>query len=217
MPFLFDPAPQPSVEIAGHGAYPIHRVFCVGRNYAAHAAEMGNEVDREAPFYFTKSAHAVVAAGGDLPYPPRTADLHHEVELVVALGQGAEPVAYGVGLDMTRRDLQARAKDNRRPWDVAKDFEGSAVLAPLRAADEVPGIAGAEITLSVNGKMRQQGRIADMVWSVEELLADLGGLYTLRAGDLVMTGTPSGVGAVERGDRIDASITGLPELRATVV
>jgi len=217
MPFLFDPAPQPSVEIAGQGAYPIHRVFCVGRNYAAHAAEMGNEVDREAPFYFTKSAHAVIAAGGDLPYPPRTADLHHEVELVVALGQGAKPVAYGVGLDMTRRDLQARAKDKRRPWDVAKDFEASAVLAPLRAADEVPGIAGAEITLSVNGKMRQQGRIADMVWSVEELLADLGGLYILRAGDLVMTGTPSGVGAVERGDRIDASITGLPELRATVV
>ena len=155
------------------------------------------------------------SAGGEIKHPSRTGDLHHEVELVVALGEGARVIAYGVGLDMTRRDLQAVAKERRRPWDVAKDFEDAAVLAPLRAADEV-SLDGARIALAVNGQGRQQGRVADMIWSVDEIIADLQGLYTLRAGDLIMTGTPAGVGAVKPGDRIEARIDGLPPLCVTV-
>ncbi|MBJ3761864.1 fumarylacetoacetate hydrolase family protein [Maribius pontilimi] len=216
MAYLFDPAPQPVIEVEGQVDLPIHRVFCVGRNYAAHAAEMGNEVDRAAPFYFTKSAHSVTCAGAEVAYPPRTADLHHEVELVVALGAGGQVIAHGVGLDMTRRDLQAVAKDKRRPWDVAKDFEQSAVLAPMRAVSG-DALGNAKIALDVNGVARQRGRIADMVWSVDELVGDLSGLYQLRAGDLIMTGTPSGVGPVSRGDRIVARIDGLPELTARIV
>lgn len=221
MSWIIPPPVQPSLPVRGTEArFPVRRIFCVGRNYAEHAAEMGVDVDRQAPFYFTKSAYAL-AAPGDWPYPPATQDLHHEVELVLALGgpvDAGDPLAsvlgWAVGLDMTRRDLQTEAKDKRRPWDTAKDFDGAAVIGPLCRAF-APGAQ--DIRLAVNGAPRQHGKLSDMVWAPAPLLAHLAGLYALQAGDLVMTGTPAGVGALTRGDRIEAEITGLPLLHLTVV
>lgn len=201
--------------------FPVRRIFCIGRNYADHAAEMGNEADREKPFFFTKSAHALTVPG-DIPYPPGTTDLHHEVELVLAIGAGlsdASPdqaataiIGRAVGLDMTRRDLQAEAKDKRRPWDAAKDFDHSAVIAALSSAPAGPGIR-----LSVNGAVRQDGALDQMIFSEAEIVAFLSTLYRLMPGDLIMTGTPAGVGALVQGDRIRAEIDGLPPLSATIV
>ncbi len=207
---VFPPRPTPVVPVIGQAGFPVSRIFCVGRNYADHAAEMGHEVDREAPFYFTKSAHAVLLSGNDMPYPPRTADLHHEMELVVAVGAMATDIqiaeamsvvlGYGCGLDMTRRDLQAAAKAKRRPWDTGKDFDNAAILAPLTPADGLGDISDLAITLEVNGQTRQSARLSDMVWSIPEIVADLSSLYTLMPGDLIMTGTPAGVGPVVKGD-----------------
>ncbi len=227
MTTLLFPAPDwPTLPVQGADArFPVRRVFCVGRNYAAHAAEMGAEVDREAPFYFTKSALAVVPSGTTQPYPPATADLHHEVELVVALGAAGFRVApeaamglvwgYGVGLDMTRRDLQAAAKDKRRPWSMGKDFAGSAVIGPLTpAAGFTPDAQ--RIALSVNGDLRQDAVLAEMVWRVPELIADLSRYEGLGPGDLIMTGTPAGVGAVVPGDRLEGRIDGLAPVTLSV-
>jgi fumarylpyruvate hydrolase len=194
----------PEIPLDG-GAFQGARIFCVGRNYAAHAAEMGNAVPAE-PFWFTKSPFHLLPSGVTLPYPPGTSDLHHEVELVLALGEGGRVVGRGVGLDMTRRDLQARAKAEGKPWDAAKDWEGSAVLSPLSSA---PLASGAAITLSVNGAVRQSARLSDMVVGEAALLAHLATLWTPQAGDLVMTGTPAGVGAVEPGDLLEGRIEGL--------
>lgn len=213
MTLLF-PAPDPvTIPVEGQGDLPVRRIFCVGRNYAAHAAEMGTAVDTDAPFFFLKSAHAVLSRGADLPYPPGTEDLHHEVELAVALGEGGKPVAAGVSLDMTRRDLQATAKSRRQPWDIGKDFEGAAIFAPMRLAAEIP--VGA-IRLWVNDTLRQDGHTRDMVRPVPELLDHLARYYTLMPGDILMTGTPSGVAAVSPGDRIRAVMEGLPELALEV-
>lgn len=219
MSFVFPPPPRVSIAIEGEDArFPVRRIFCVGRNYAEHAAEMGDAVDRSAPFYFTKSAFAV-AENGDWTMPPATANLHHEVELVLALAGpvGDDPMAavFGaaVGLDMTRRDLQAEAKDKRRPWDTAKDFEGSAVIAPILRGFP-PG--SQTIRLSVNGQRRQNGHLSEMVCPPAPLLRHLATLYDLNAGDLVMTGTPAGVGAVRPGDRILGEIDGLPPVDITV-
>ncbi|SIQ74841.1 fumarylpyruvate hydrolase [Paracoccus thiocyanatus] len=224
--YLFPPAPPAALPVSGQEArFPVHRVFCVGRNYAAHAAEMGAEVDRDAPFYFLKSAHAVRQSGATLPYPPGTRDLHHEIELVVAIGAPAFRLApaqamdavwgYGVGLDMTRRDLQARAKDKRQPWDLGKDFEGAAVFSALTPArDFTP--AAQPIHLRVNGAMRQQAGIAEMVWSIPDLIADLSRYYHLGPGDLVMTGTPAGVGPVQPGDRLAGGVEGLEPVELTI-
>lgn len=217
--YLFPPPATVSLPVTGQEArFPVNRIFCVGRNYAAHAAEMGSEVDREAPFYFTKSARAVLESGATLPYPPGTRDLHHEIELVVAIGAPAFRVApaqamaaawgYGAGLDMTRRDLQARAKAQQRPWSLGKDFEGSAVLAALTPAAGFAPAAQA-IRLQVNGDPRQAARIDEMVWSVPELIADLSQYYHLVPGDIIMTGTPAGVGAVVAGDRLTGGVEGL--------
>lgn len=214
----FPPQPAPLLPLTeSDQLYPVGRIFCVGRNYAAHAAEMGNEVDREAPFYFTKSPRAAVASGTTLPYPPGTADLHHEIELVVALGAPAFRIpsdraleavyGYGTGLDMTRRDLQAVAKEGRRPWDTGKDFEGSAVLSPLTPL-QGKGPGDREILLTVNGETRQEARLSEMIWTVAELIAHLSTLYRLGPGDLIMTGTPAGVGAVTVGDRIEGQVEG---------
>lgn len=216
---VFPPRPVPHVPLTSGGAFPVARIFCVGRNYAAHAAEMGHAVDREAPFYFTKSAHAVLLSGQDMPYPPRTADLHHEMELVVAIGAETHEISesdamgvvfgYGCGLDMTRRDLQAAAKEKRRPWDTGKDFENAAILGTLTPASAIEDITRATIELQVNGEVRQSASIADMVWSIPEIIADLSTLYTLMPGDLIMTGTPAGVGPVVRGDTLSGTIDGL--------
>lgn len=211
---IFPPRPLPILPIADRDeGYPVARIFCVGRNYAAHAAEMGNEVDREAPFWFTKSPFSLIPSGSTLPYPPGTSDLHHEVELVVALGEGGAPWAFACGLDMTRRDLQARAKDGRKPWDTAKDWEGSAVVGPL-----VPGAAPADagLRLTVNGATRQDARISDIVWSLPALLDHLRGLYRLGPGDILMTGTPAGVGPVGLGDRLIGTLDRAPAVEMTI-
>ena len=224
MPFLFDLA-QPAVPVAGEDAlYPVRRVFCVGRNYAGHAREMGSDPNREPPFYFTKSPEALVPGGGAIPYPPATANLHHEVELVVALGapvfqaspeQAAKAVfGHAIGLDMTRRDLQFAARDKGRPWDLGKSFEFSAPITALKR-DSTPILGGA-ITLEVNGEIRQRGDVADMIWSVPEVIAHLSQYYHLGLGDLIFTGTPEGVSAVRPGDRLVGRIAGLGELSVTI-
>ncbi len=224
---LFPQPPSPIIPVKGLPGFPVARIFCVGRNYAAHAAEMGHQVDREAPFYFTKSAHAVLPSGQDMPYPPRTADLHHEMELVVAIGAEAREISqadamdavfgYGCGLDMTRRDLQARAKEKRRPWDTGKDFENAAIIAPITRKEDVGPLGGLKIQLRVNDLVVQDALLSDMVWSVREIIADLSTLYTLQPGDLIMTGTPAGVGPVTRGDVLHGTIGDLDPVRTHIV
>lgn len=222
------PAPQaPQLAVTGDSAtYPIRRIFCVGRNYEAHAAEMGNTVDREAPWYFTKSAHAFCPTGATVPYPPGTENFHYEMELVVALAApvfkadlaeaAAAVFGYAAGLDMTRRDLQQVGKDNRRPWDLGKDVENGAVIAPLTRAETVGEIGAQRIRLSVNGAVRQDAHLADMVWSVPEIVAHLSHYYHLGPGDLIMTGTPAGVGPVVAGDLIEGQIDGLAPVTHTL-
>ena len=224
---VFPPRPAPIIPVVGQDGFPVGRIFCVGRNYADHAAEMGHEVDREAPFYFTKSAHSVLLSGQDMPYPPRTADLHHEMELVVAIGATAKDISadqamsvvfgYGCGLDMTRRDLQAAAKAKRRPWDTGKDFDNAAIIAPLTPKADAGDIGQLEIKLCVNDDVRQQSTLDQMVWSIPEIIADLSSLYTLHAGDLIMTGTPAGVAPVVKGDVLRGTIGGFAELETRIV
>ena len=224
--YFFPPRPQPALAVTGEQkSFPIARIFCVGRNYVAHAEEMGNTVDRSAPFYFNKSAHDYVNTG-EMAYPPGTSNLHHEAELVVAIDAPASRVAvrdamdcvfgYAAGLDMTRRDLQATAKEKRRPWDTAKDFEQSAIIGDLTKAADVD-LAAARITLDVNGDRRQDAPLADMVWSVPELIAHLSTLYALAPGDLIMTGTPAGVGPVVKGDMLECRVDGLSPLNVKIV
>ncbi|MEX5563538.1 fumarylacetoacetate hydrolase family protein [Pseudophaeobacter sp. 1A16562] len=206
--------------------YPIGRIFCVGRNYTAHAAEMGNEVDREAPFYFTKSAANAILTGATVPYPLGTSDFHHEMELAVAIGaplfratpEEARTAVYGYGsaLDMTRRDLQGQAKDKRRPWDLGKDLEQGTVFAPLTRSADWDGPASKRIWLSVDGEIRQDASLDEMIWSVEDILCHLSRYYHLRPGDLILTGTPAGVGAVTAGQSMTGGIDGLSQVELTL-
>ena len=209
-----------TAEIAGSDAvFPIRRIFCVGKNYADHAREMGGDPTREPPFFFSKPADATVAATADIAMPPRTDNLHHEIELVVALATGGAHIApddaaacifgYAVGNDLTRRDLQADAKAGGRPWDMAKGFDRSAVLSPIRPAAEVGHPARARIWLTVNGERRQEGDIADMIWPVAEIIAELSTYVELKAGDLIYTGTPAGVGRILAGDLVEGGIDGI--------
>ena len=225
--FVFAPAPVASVAVAGSAQrFPVRRVFCVGRNYAAHAREMGADPTREPPFYFNKSALHVVDGGATVPYATETANLHHEIELVVAIGQPAFRIdvaaapsviwGYGVGLDMTRRDLQDVAKQARRPWDTSKDFEDAAVISPLVPIAQTGERNSGTITLDVNGERRQTGDLADQIWNVAEVIAKLSRLYHLQPGDLIMTGTPEGVGAVVAGDVLVGRIDGIGEVRLTL-
>ncbi|MGH3342418.1 MAG: fumarylacetoacetate hydrolase family protein [Carbonactinosporaceae bacterium] len=211
---------------SGRGAaFPVLRVFCVGRNYAEHAVEMGHDPDREPPFFFMKPADAVVPTGSVLPFPSATADLHHEIELVVALGQGGANIAetdalahvygYAVGLDMTRRDLQAEAKKAGRPWDMAKGFDRSAPMSPIRPASEIGHPESGAIWLRVNGESRQEGDLAQQIWKVPETIAYLSTLIELRPGDLIMTGTPKGVGQVQRGDHLEGHVDAVGDLTVT--
>ena len=211
--WLFLPAPTPSLPIAGRPhRFPVRRILCVGQNYAAHAREMGH--DRAEPFFFSKPADALVSDGGDPLFPTATADLHHEVELVCAIGADGGIAGWAVGCDLTRRDLQAMAKAKGRPWDAAKGFDQSAPCGALTLGP-LPDPAG-PITLSVNGEMRQSGRLDDMAWAPDEILIKARTLWDLRPGDLIFTGTPEGVGPLQPGDRVEAAIGGLESLTFTM-
>jgi len=225
--YVFPPAHTVSLPVRGTGArYPVHRIFCVGRNYAEHAREMGHDPDREPPFFFTKPPEAAVEAGDPVPYPPATHDLHHEVELVVALAGGGRDIAagqaeglifgYAVGIDLTRRDLQAQAKKLGRPWDSGKAFDFSAPCGAILPVPRAEHLRSGRIALWVNGDLRQDGDLAQMIWSVPEIVAELSKFWELRAGDLIFTGTPAGVGAVRPGDAVACEIAGLPRLEVRI-
>jgi fumarylpyruvate hydrolase len=227
MSYVFPPPPVPAVAVKGRAEqFPVHRIYCVGRNYAAHAREMGANPQREPPFFFTKPATALVPNHARVPYPPRTANLHHEIELVVAIGKRGRdiPVAqaldhvygYAVGNDLTRRDLQAEAKEHGRPWDTAKGFDHSAVISAITPASQSGHVHSGRIWLKVNGQMRQQADLSELIWSVPEVIAELSTLFELQPGDLIYTGTPAGVGALQRGDRLEGGIDGLDELVTTI-
>ena len=226
--YVFTPPPVASVAVAGSPErFPVRRIFCVGRNYEAHAREMGKDPTREKPFFFMKPADAVVDTGTSLPYPPETKNLHYEIELVVAIGTGGTDIAeddalkhvwgYGVGIDLTRRDLQTQAKDAGRPWEWGKAFDKSAPIAPLHPVSKVGHPAKGRIWLSVNGTVKQDQDIADLIWSVPEIIAFASRSMRLEPGDIIMTGTPSGVGAIVVGDKIAGGVEGLGEITMTLV
>jgi fumarylpyruvate hydrolase len=227
MKALIEAPPVVTVAVKGSDLrFPVHRIYCVGRNYAAHAREMGADPEREPPFFFSKPADALVPNGAAIPYPSRTANLHHEIELVVAVGKGGRDIAagdaedhvfgYAVGNDLTRRDLQHAAKEKGRPWDTAKGFDRSAPLTDLFPVERYGHPSRGEIRLAVDGELRQQADIADMTWRVPEIIAELSTLFELRPGDLVFTGTPAGVGPVRPGQTMVGYIEGLEELRTTI-
>ena len=210
----------PTVAIAGRAErFPVHRIYCVGQNYAAHAREMGTDPTRESPVWFMKAADSVIEDGSPVPYPPRTENLHHEIELVVALESGGSNLTpaearrciygYAVGIDLTRRDLQAEFNKHGRPWDPAKSFEHAAPISAIRPAADIGHPETGRIWLSVNGQTRQDSDIADLIWSVPDALAELSTLFTLAPGDLLFTGTPAGVGAVVPGDKISGGVDGV--------
>jgi fumarylpyruvate hydrolase len=226
-------APTPRVPVRGGGTFPVHRIYCVGRNFADHAREMGAQAPasretRGQPVFFLKPADAIVV-DGNVPYPPGTSDLHHEVELVVALGDDAPRGAldreraaalvfgYGIGLDLTRRDLQAAAKAKGLPWDTGKAFDHAAPVSELVRAQEVGNLATRTLTLRVNGQQRQHGAFSDLIWDVPDILVELSRLYALRAGDLVFMGTPAGVAALQPGDAFEAALDGVVELRGRIL
>jgi fumarylpyruvate hydrolase len=223
--YVFTPPVQPAVPVQGGASlFPVRRILCVGRNYAAHRREMGGD-DRDPPFFFAKPADAVVPPGGAVPFPSVTTNLHHEIELVVALGAGGTevPVAdalglifgYAVGVDLTRRDIQNAARDKGYPWDASKGFDASAPISAIRHA---PGGAPPQgrITLSVNGQVRQDAVVADMIWNVPEIISEASKLWRLAPGDLIYTGTPEGVGPLVKGDKVTGSVDGVGELAFTM-
>ncbi|MGU9824341.1 fumarylacetoacetate hydrolase family protein [Pseudomonas sp. LF242] len=225
--YVFTPEQIPSLAIHGSAArFPLRRVFCVGRNYGEHTREMGHDPDREPPFFFMKPADAVVPAEGVIAYPPLTADLHHEVELVVAIGKGGVNIrpedalshvwGYGVGIDLTRRDLQAQAKKLARPWEWGKAFDESAPTTALQPVSAIGHPSTGKIWLKVNGEQRQVGDLADLIWSVSDVISYASESMALKAGDLIFTGTPAGVGAVQPGDVLTAGVDGIGELSFTL-
>jgi fumarylpyruvate hydrolase len=219
--------PQVSLAVIGEqGRFPVRRIFCVGRNYAAHAREMGQDPDREPPFFFTKPASSIVPEGVDIPYPPQTAEFHFEAELVVAIGREAIacPVArardciYGVaiGNDLTRRDLQSKAKEKGQPWDWGKGFDHSAVCGPIHPIATVADLSKGRIELQLNGQLKQEGDLADLIWSADEVISIISQSMALRPGDLIYTGTPAGVGPMQVGDVVRISIDGLGAIEHTI-
>jgi len=229
MEFVFSPEKFPSVPMYGSAQlFPVHRIYCVGRNYSDHVKEMGGDPKSEPPVFFSKPADAIVIENQPIKYPQATADLHHEVELVIALSHGGKDISagdalhcvfgYAVGVDLTRRDLQATAKKHGRPWDVAKGFDHS---APISAINPVSNLVHhpkeGSISLSVNGEVRQQADLSAMIWSVTEIICELSRYYELKPGDLIFTGTPSGVGAIKTGDKVHAEIAKVGSLEFTLV
>lgn len=225
--YIFQPPPRPILQIRGQSAcFPVSRVFCIGRNYAEHAREMGHDPEREPPFFFMKAADCLTSETS-VAYPPQTADLHFEIELVAALRDGGTDIradqalehvlGYAVGLDLTRRDLQGDAKKLGRPWDTGKSFAGAAPVSELVLADETGHPGRGAITLDVNGERRQTGDLSQMIWTVAEQIAELSRFFTLLPGDIVFTGTPAGVGAAVRGDRLSGAVEGVGSLTVEIV
>jgi len=219
--------PQTSVPVAGsRDCFPVRRIYCVGRNYARHVAEMGHDVQRSRPFYFAKPADAIVRSGSTVPYPPRTVDLHHEIELVVAIGRPGREIpvetaldhvfGYAVGIDLTRRDLQHAAKEKGQPWETAKGFDHSAPISAIHPATAIGHPAAGRIWLAVNGEIRQDADLVEQIWNVQESVAELSALFELAAGDLLYTGTPAGVGPLVRGDEVTGGIDGIDEISVRI-
>ncbi|HXZ49589.1 MAG TPA: fumarylacetoacetate hydrolase family protein [Usitatibacter sp.] len=224
--YVIDIGPRPSLPVAGSDLrFPVGRIYCVGRNYAEHAREMGHDPDREPPFFFMKPANAVVQDGSTLSYPVKTKDVHHEIEMVVAIGKGGHDIpaeralehvwGYGVGLDMTRRDVQGEAKKMGRPWEMGKAFDESAPCSRLQPASAIGHPAKGAIWLKVNGEVRQKGDLAQQIWNVQEQIAHLSSMITLQPGDLIFTGTPAGVGPAKAGDRLEGHVDGVGDLSIT--
>ena len=225
--YVIDPPKQAALAVAGSDAlFPVRRIYCIGRNYAEHAIEMGHDPNKEPPFFFQKNPDNVDSSG-NFPYPPKTSDVHFEIEMVIALKSGGRKIAlgdaldhvfgYGIGLDMTRRDLQGEVKKMGRPWEIGKAFENSAPVGPLHLASDTGHIVSGPIALHVNGAMRQSGDINQMIWKVPEMISYLSEYYEIAAGDLIMSGTPAGVGPISRGDEMVGSIVSLGELSVKVI
>ena len=225
--FVIPPPAIVAVPVAGGGSFPVRRVFCVGRNYAEHAREMGSDPDREPPFFFMKPADALLLNGADMPYPPKSNSLHHEMELVVAIAEGGADIAetdalahvwgYAAGLDMTRRDLQNAAKKEGKPWDMGKGFDQSAPIGTMVPASALPDPTKGKIELKVNGQVRQTSDLSKMIWDIPETISYLSGLVRLAPGDLIFTGTPEGVAAVQRGDLLEGVVEGVGTVRTRIV
>lgn len=224
--FVIDIGPTPSLAVEGSEArFPVGRIYCVGRNYAEHAREMGHDPDREPPFFFMKAANSIVPSGSTIGYPVGTKDVHHEIEMVVAIGKGGKDIpvdkaldhvwGYAVGLDMTRRDIQGEAKKMGRPWEMGKSFDESAPISALKPVSAVGHPAKGAIWLKVNGQVKQQGDLAMQIWTVPEQINYLSKLITLQAGDLIFSGTPAGVGPVKAGDRLEGHVDGVGDLTVT--
>lgn len=223
--FVIPLPPVPSIPVVGGGAFPVRRIYCIGRNYAAHAIEMGHDPDREAPFFFQKNPDNIDTSG-NFPYPPHSSDVHHEAELSVMLKSGGSNISvdtaldhvfgYALSLDMTRRDLQGEMKKAGRPWEIGKAFEHSAPMGPVHPADQVGHLSDGAITLHVNGDLRQEGDLNQLIWKVPEMIAYLSEFFELAAGDVIMSGTPSGVGPVARGDVMEIAVAGLGSMTVTV-
>jgi fumarylpyruvate hydrolase len=226
--YVFPPQPIPTLAVKGSPRrFPVHRIYCVGRNYAEHAIEMGHDPTREAPFFFQKNPDTIVEDGGDFPYPDRSKDVHHELEMVVAIGKGGKDIpveralehvfGYAVGLDMTRRDLQGEAKKLGRPWEVGKAFERATPCSAVVPASQIGHPASGAVRLEINGELRQQGDLNQLIWKVPEMITYLSGLFELKPGDLIFSGTPAGVGPVKRGDLLHGRVDGVGEIRVRVV
>ncbi|MGU9956291.1 MAG: fumarylacetoacetate hydrolase family protein [Arenicellales bacterium WSBS_2016_MAG_OTU3] len=227
MSYVIPTATQTTLPIqAGDDKFPVRRVYCVGRNYAAHTIEMGHDPDRELPFFFQKNPDNLLLEGNDFPYPDQSSNVHHEIELVVALKEGGKDISssraldcifgYAVGLDMTRRDLQGEAKKTGRPWEIGKAFDHSAPCGAIVPADRIGHPGQGRVWLNVNGELRQDGDLNQLIWKVPEIIVYLSGLFTLSAGDLIFTGTPAGVAAVNRGDRLRGGVEGVGEIEFAV-
>ncbi|MCR9135674.1 MAG: fumarylacetoacetate hydrolase family protein [Alphaproteobacteria bacterium] len=228
MNYIFPPPDPTTIPVIGNAAvFPVHRIYCVGRNYAAHAIEMGHDPDQEPPFFFQKNPDNILLEGQDFPYPAMTKDVHHEVELAVALGSGGNNITvekalecvfgYAVSLDMTRRDLQGQMKQLGRPWEIGKAFEHAAPCSKIMPAKEIGHPEHGAIWLTINGERRQEGDLNQMIWKIPQMLSHLSQLFTLRAGDIILTGTPSGVGPVRRGDRLHGHVERVGDLEVAIV
>jgi fumarylpyruvate hydrolase len=226
--YVISPPPVPSLRVVGtDDEFPVRRIYCIGRNYAEHAIEMGHDPSKEPPFFFQKNPDNLLAEGQDFPYPPKTEDVHFEIELVVALKSGGTNIpvekamdhvfGYAVGLDMTRRDLQGEAKKLGRPWEIGKAFEHSAPCGPIVPAEKIGSLTKGAVTLEVNGQLKQKGDLNQMIWKIPEMISYLSDYFRLAPGDLIMSGTPAGVGAVERGDSLLGKVEGVGELKVKVV